>query len=673
MKLTIKMAALTAVVALAGCNTQPDPKGVDKANMDLTVSPSDDFNQYANGGWMAVNPIPNDKARFGSFDVLADESQKKVKELVEATTKGEQDNEIAKKIGTFYSLGMNVEKVNNEGFEPIKPLLEQAKSINNTDDLTNVVASFHLKDISAIFSLFPTQDAKNSEMVIAQVNQGGLGLTDRDYYFAEGERAENMRKAYVAMVENAFVLTGNTKEAAAEMSNTVMSIETKLAELSMTRLQERDPHATYNKTTIEELTKMAPDFGWNNYFQLMGINNLSYLNVAQVKFVEGFNNMLKTVSLNDWKVYLQWKVINHTSGYLSDAFVDNSFNFYGKELMGAQENRPRWKRVLSNTNGALSEAIGQLFVAKYFPPEAKERMINLVDNLKKSFAARIDNLDWMSNQTKVKAKDKLNSIVVKIGYPDEWRDYSALEVKEDSYLMNVLRANEFNNRYYLAQIGKPVNRKEWGMSPQTVNAYYNPGMNEIVFPAAILQPPFFNMEADDAVNYGAIGVVIGHEMTHGFDDQGAKYDKFGNLESWWTAEDTERFNQRTEVLVNQFNNYVVLDSLHADGELSLGENIADLGGLNISLEAFYLTDQYKQNQGYQGFTPMQRFFLGYAHIWAQNIRDAEIVRRTKEDVHSLGRLRVNGPLPNMPEFIEAFDINENSKMYLPAESRAKIW
>lgn len=673
MKQTIKMAALSAMVAFAGCSSQPEPKGIDKANMDLTANPGDDFNQYSNGGWMANNAIPGDKARFGAFDVLGDESEKKVKELVEETTKGEQNNEIAKKIGMFYSLGLNSEKVNAEGFQPIQPLLDDISAIKNTNDITNIVASFHLKDISAIFSLFPTQDAKNSEMVIAQVNQGGLGLTDRDYYFAQGERGDKLRAAYIQMVEKGFQLIGNNPETATKNASTVMAIETALAEVSMTRLEERDPHATYNKLSLVDLQKLAPEFNWTSYFQIIGINDVIELNVAQLKFAEGFNKMLKSVSIDDWKTYLQWKVINNTSGYLSDEFVDNSFNFYGKELMGAQENRPRWKRVLSNTNGALGEAIGQLFVAKYFPPQAKERMIKLVDNLKTSFAARINNLDWMSNETKVKAKDKLQSIVVKIGYPDEWRDYSALEVKEDSYLMNVLRANEFNNRYYYAQIGKPVNRKEWGMTPQTVNAYYNPGMNEIVFPAAILQPPFFNMEADDAVNYGAIGVVIGHEMTHGFDDQGAKYDKFGNLETWWSAEDTERFNERTQVLVNQFNNYVVLDTLRADGQLSLGENIADLGGLNIALEAFYLTEQFKQNKGYNDFTPVQRFFLAYSHIWAQNIRDAEIVRRTKEDVHSLGRLRVNGPLPNMPEFVKAFDIKETDKMFIPTESRAKIW
>ncbi len=674
MKHVIKLAAISTMVAFVGCtDTTKKPKGIDRDNMDLSADPSENFYQYANGGWLKKNPIPGDKARHGSFDVLADESQKKVKDLVENTAKGEQTDPVAKKIGTFYKIGMDTEKINQEGYTPIKPLLEKVYSINNTNDITSIVATFHQHGISALFNLYPEQDKKNSEMVIAHISQGGLGLTDRDYYFAEGERAEKMRAAYLAMVKKAFMLLGNTDSEATEMAASVMITETKLAEVSMTRLERRDPKATYNKMKVDDIINNAPDFKWKEYFTQLGLQDLLVANVEQPEFVKGMNNLISTTGINEWKNYLTWKLINSTSPYLSEDFVNNNFNFYGKTLMGANEIQPRWKRVLRSTNGALSEAIGQLFVAKYFPPEAKERMLELVANLKTAFGARINNLDWMDTATKVKAKEKLDGITVKIGYPDKWRSYTKLEVKDDSYVMNVLRANKFNEEYYLSQIDKPVDRAQWYMPPQMVNAYYNPGMNEIVFPAAILQPPFFNMEADDAVNYGAIGVVIGHEMTHGFDDQGRKYDKEGNLHDWWTPEDSERFEMRTQTLINQFNGFVVIDDMHADGKLSLGENIADLGGLNISLEAFYLTKQYKENMGYDGFTPVQRFFLGYAHIWAQNIRDAEIIRRTKEDVHSLGKFRVNGPLPNMPEFIEAFSIKENSPMHLPIESRAKIW
>jgi len=510
-------------------------------------------------------------------------------------------------------------------------------------------------------------------MVIAQLAQGGLGMPDRDYYIDNDERSENLRSKYIEHLKSNFMLMGNDDETSATVAKTIMDIETKLAKFSMTRLERRDPFKTYNKHSISKLQELSPKINWKEYFSNIGLSNINSLNVNQPVFFENLSSVLTDFSIDDWKNYLKWNLIRKTANYLSNEFIDSYFNFYGKTMSGSLENRPRWKRVLGTTNSALSEAIGKLYVAKYFPPKAKERMKNLVANLKSAYAIRIDQLPWMSSETKQKAQEKLETINVKVGYPDKWRDYSALEVKEDAYVLNVLRANNFDFEYMIGKIDKAVDKLEWHMPPQMVNAYYDPSMNEIVFPAAILQAPFFYMDADDAVNYGAIGVVIGHEMTHGFDDQGKNYDKNGNLNEWWTIEDSEKFKQRTKMLVNQFNSFIVIDTIHADGKLTIGENIADLGGLCISHTALQIALKENPQEKINGFTAEQRFYLAYAHVWAQNIRDKEILRRTKEDVHSLGNLRVNGPLPNLIEFYNAFDVKEGDKMWLPENKRVKIW
>jgi putative endopeptidase len=450
-----------------------------------------------------------------------------------------------------------------------------------------------------------------------------------------------------------------------------MALETRLAKASMTRLEQRDPHKTYHKITTGALAELSPSFNWKRYFISGGIGDPGEINLNQPLFVREVSAVLNEIPVEDWKVYLRWNLINNTASYLSEDFVNAKFDFYGRAMSGTEQMRPRWKRVLGVTSEALSEAIGQLYVARYFPAEAKERMIKLVDNLRISLGERIKTLEWMGAGTKEKALEKLQAIHVKIGYPDKWRDYSDLQISDDTYVENVIRSKKFDRAFNLSKINKPVDKSQWFMSPQTVNAYYSPDMNEIVFPAAILQPPFFFLKGDDAVNYGAIGVVIGHEMTHGFDDEGRKFDQSGNLTDWWTSEDSRRFDERTKVLVDQFNSYVVLDSLHADGKLSLGENIADLGGLNIAYQAFKLAN--KESEPVDGFTPDQRFYLAYAHVWAQNIRDKEILRRTKEDPHSLGHLRVIGPLKNIPEFYAAFNIKQGQPMYLNQAQRAKIW
>ena len=488
----------------------------------------------------------------------------------------------------------------------------------------------------------------------------------------DDQRSKEIQAAYLVHLQKMFALAGSDEATAKSQASTVYNIEKQMAAVSMTRLEQRDPHKIYNKMDLAGIQKISPEIDWTKHFLSIGLQNPGEFIVGQPAFMTELGKMLQTISVDDWKVYMKWQVINSLDSYLPKAFVDQAFDFFGKTLSGQKADRPRWKKVQGATDHALSEAIGQMYVQKYFPVEAKQRMLDLVGNLKISLGERIKQLVWMSDETKAKAQDKLAAINVKIGYPDKWRDYSALEVSTDSYVANILRARNFDFKHMIGKVNKPVDRAEWMMPPQMVNAYYNPSMNEIVFPAAILQPPFFFMHGDDAVNYGAIGVVIGHEMTHGFDDQGRQYDKVGNLADWWTAEDSKLFNERTKILVDQYNQFTVIDSMKADGALSLGENIADLGGLNIAYNALKKVTTGNEKP-IDGFTPDQRFFLAYAHLWAQNIRNEEIIRRTKEDVHSLGRFRVLGPLRNMPEFHKAFDVKEGDYMYLKEADRAVIW
>lgn len=651
----------------------PKPKTIDLADMDTSVSPVADFDNYANGGWKKRFPIPAEKSRFGSFDLLADTGEVQVKNLItEIASKKHAAGTVAQKIADFYNTGMDTVKIEAEGIKPIQPLLDEVGAIKNAADVMKVVAEFHTKGIYPMFSFFSAADQKNSELEVAYLYQGGLGMPDRDYYMKDDDRTKEVQSAYMVLLQKMFALTGSDESAAKANALMVYKLEKRMAAASMTKLEQRDPQKVYHKMNLESLRKISPEIDWTAHFQNIGLQNPGDFIVGQPEFVTELGKMVKEVSVDDWKIYLKWKVINSFSGCLPDAFVNANFEFFGKTLSGQMAQRPRWKRVQGATNGALSEALGQLYVEKYFPAESKKRMLELVGNLRVSLGERIKQLAWMSDATKAKAQEKLDAITVKIGYPDKWRDYSTLEVSTNSYVANVLQARSFDFKFMLSKVNKPVDRTEWMMSPQTVNAYYEPTKNEIVFPAAILQPPFFYKDGDDAVNYGAIGVVIGHEMTHGFDDQGRQYDKVGNLADWWTADDAKLFNERTKVLVNQFSSFTVLDTLKANGELSLGENIADLGGLNVAFNAMKKASTGKE-EAIDGFTPDQRFFLAYAHLWAQNIRDKEIVRRTKDDVHSLGRFRVLGPLRNLPQFYSAFGAKEGDYMFLKESDRAVIW
>jgi len=648
---------------------------IDPQGMDLTVRPGDDFYQYANGTWIKNNPIPDEYSRYGAFEILRNKNLDDLRTILEAATKANAPTgTIMQKIGDFYSCGMDSAKIQADGLTSLQAEFARIDDIATIADVQRQVAYLHTHRIYPLFSIYASADDKNSAMTIAQLAQGGLGLPDRDYYLKDDPRSIEIRTEYVSHVTKMMELFGKAPDEAAAIAQRIMNIETKLAEASFTRLERRDPHKNYNKMNSEQLAALAPQFDWNAYFQNIGLTDPGDINVQQTKFFQGVNELMNTIPILDWKDYLRWNLLNEAADYLSIDFEKQNFKFYGNVLSGTKTMRPRWKRVLASTNYALSEAVGQLYVEKFFPPEAKQRMLDLVQNLKASLGERIQQLDWMSEVTKQKALEKLAVMNVKIGYPDKWIDYTKLEIHPDSYVLNAFRGNQFNFKRDMDKVGKPVDKGEWEMSPQTVNAYYNPNMNEIVFPAAILQYPYFSMEADDAVNYGAIGMVIGHEMTHGFDDQGRQYDKEGNLNDWWTEEDATKFKERYQLLVEQYNQFIVLDSLHVDGDLTLGENIADLGGANIAYESLQKAlAKNPQSEMIDGFAPAQRFFLSLAQVWRQNIRDKELMRRIKEDVHSPGKFRVNGPVSNMPEFYAAFQVQPGDALYRAEDKRAKIW
>lgn len=669
--LVILLAAFTF-----SCNQKPQPKtdkGLDTADLDTTYNPANDFDNYANGGWKKRNPLPDEKSRYGSFEKLDDVAVQQVKTLFQEIAKGHYEaGSIEQKIADFYNSGMDTAAIESAGFSPVKKYLEQADAIQSVSDLQKLVANWHRMGINPFFSIYASADEKNSSMEIAYLHQGGLRMPNRDYYLNTDKHSQEIQQKYREFISNGFQLMGTDKATADQQAKTVYSLEKEMATFSMSLLDQRDPYKVYHKMTVADLSKTAPGYDWATYFKEVGANDPGQIIVAQPDFFAGIGKLINKEPLNSWKLYMKWQLMSRMAGSLSKDFADQSFDFYGKTLSGSLAQRPRWKRVQGRTDNALSEAVGQLYVKEYFPPEAKQRMVKLVENLRASLGNRIKNLSWMGDTTKQKALEKLNAITVKVGYLDKWKDYSSMKITPDSYVDNILAANRFDFDDMLKKINKPVDKTEWGMPPQMVNAYYNPTNNEIVFPAAILQPPFFYMHGDDAINYGAIGVVIGHEMSHGFDDQGRQYDKVGNLNDWWTNEDAENFKARTAKLADQYDQFTVLDSVKANGKLTLGENIADLGGLNISYDAFQKTLTGNEKP-IDGFTPDQRFYLAYAHVWAQNIRDEEKLRRTKTDVHSLGRYRVLGPLKNVPAFYKAFNVKEGDGMYLAPDKRAIIW
>jgi putative endopeptidase len=656
--------------------------GIDPANMDPRVKPGDDFYQYANGGWIERNPIPPEYARWGAFQELIERNYATLREILEEcaaqVTKGEAaPGSVRQLVGQFYASGMNEEQINAEGAKPLQPDLDAIARISDGKQLASFLGRLHKLGIPALFEVTGGQDAKDSANQIAILAQGGLGLPDRDYYIKEGE--SQMRDQYVEHVTKMFQLLGDTEEKSLAEAKQVLAFETELAKSSKSRVELRDPEANYHKMSAGDLAKAAPAFDWSTYFQSLGIGEeqLSKMDVEQPEFFQRAAQLAESTSLDDWKTYLRWHLIHATAADLSTPFAEEHFRFFKQKLTGVKQNLPRWKRILQEVDHGIGEALGQLYVEKKFSPQAKQRALVMVNDIKNALRDRIQTLEWMGTETREAALRKLDAFGIKIGYPDKWRDYSKLEIKAQPHVLNALAASEFETGRQLAKIGKPVDRTEWGMSPPTVNAYYSPNRNEIVFPAGILQPPFFFAQADDPVNYGGIGSVIGHEMTHGFDDQGRKFDAQGNLRGWWTAEDENRFKERGKKIVQQFDSYVVIDNLHVNGQLTEGENIADLGGVKIAYaaleKAFARKSTAEQGEKIDGFTPKQRFFLSWAQVWRSNTRPETLRLLLQIDPHSPAKFRVNGPFSNLPEFAQAFDVPEGSPMVRPTDERVKIW
>ena len=603
------------------------------------------------------------------------ENQEKLKSLIEELNATAQEaGSVGEKIQIVYAQGLDTAKRNADGAAPVQGQIAAIKAVANNDELASMIASLQKQGVRSYFGMYIGADEKNSSMNLLQFSQGGLSMGDRDYYLLDDANSVKIRTAYKEYMNKLFTLAGYSEADAAASTDAVLALETEIAKISVDRGTLRDVHKNYNKMPLKDFVKKYNFINWDVYMKEVGIKNSTEVNASQVTFFASLTKLLKNVSLDTQKEYLVFKLLNSASNYLSEDFVNANFEFFGKTVQGREMLQPVWKRSLSVVNRTLSEALGQKYVEKYFPASSKEKMLEMVANLRVALGERINALEWMTDETKAKAQEKLGTFIVKVGYPDTWKDYSALDIQNDSYWANMCRASEFRHNDMMEDEGKPVDRTEWGMSPQTVNAYYNPTTNEICFPAAILQPPFFNPNADDAVNYGGIGVVIGHEMTHGFDDQGRNYDKDGNISAWWTAEDEARFTERAKVLVEQYNKIIVIDTVHADGAYTLGENIADQGGLLIAHQAYMNTLKGKPAPAdIDGFNHNQRFYLGYANLWAQNVRPQEILRRTKTDVHSLGKWRVNGALRNLEGFYEAFGIKEGDAMWMDPAERIIIW
>ena len=641
-------------------------------NLDKTCKPCDDFYQFAMGGWMKANPIPAEYPAWGTFTQLRDNNLTAMRTILEAAATAKAtagSNE--QKIGDFYASCMDTGAIEAAGLKPIAADLATIDAINDRKSLDAEIARLQREGAGVVFRFSSGQDYKDSSRVIAQAGQGGLGMPDRDYYFRDDEKSKQLRDDYVKHVTNMFALAGDSPEKAAAEAQTVMSIEMSLAKVSRTRVELRNPEKNYNLMTLAEMKSLTPDWSWENYLAGIGAPKLEQVNVRQPEFFKEMNQELSTVPLADWKIYLRWHLLHASAPGLPEKFVQESFDFYERKLSGTQEQLPRWKRCVQSTDQNLGEALGKVYVDKYFPPAAKARAKEMVTNLIAALRADIPTLSWMGPETKKEALAKLEAFTVKIGYTDKWRDYSKLTIERGSYAANTRRSIEFEHSRQLAKIGQPIDRTEWGMTPPTVNAYYSSGMNEIVFPAGILQPPFYNPNADDAVNYGGIGAVIGHEISHGFDDQGSKFDGKGNMHEWWTPEDRKNFTDRSDCIVNQFDGYEVEPGLHQKGKLVLGESIGDLGGLAIAYAAYEKSIEGKRPKDIDGFTPEQRFFLGWAQVWGTNQR-AEYARlQTNTNPHPLPRFRGNGPLSNLEAFAKAFGCKKGDAMV--RDNPCKIW
>ena len=681
MKIKIMLHAMTFAAVLASCQTNGESSqksGIDLANLDSTYLPGTDFYMFATGGWQKAHPLTDEYSRYGSFDVLQENNNKQLRELIEGVAA--QQNEkgsVAQKIADLYNSAMDSVALNEHGLDEMAAFLAcdgyQTSAQITQDWLKQVWPKMLRQGVDGLMGFYIGADEKDSKNNILSIVQGGLTLGQKDYYLDQDPETAKIREAYVAYIRQLVSHVGFGETDAARISDDVMRIETRLAKASKSMTELRDPEANYHKMSYDQLKKDFAGIDWDAYLHIFGISSLRDVIVGQPEAIHEVEKILAEETPEALQNVYLWHAIDMAAGYVDDESRNLSFAFWGTALSGKTQDRPRWKRAVSSVEGCLGEALGQLYVAKYFPPAAKERMEKLVANLQQALGERIDAQDWMSDETKKVAHEKLDAFYVKVGYPDKWTDYSTLQIG-NSYLQNILSCKEWAIQDMIAKhLNKPVDKDEWYMTPQTVNAYYNPTTNEICFPAGILQPPFFDMEADDAFNYGAIGVVIGHEMTHGFDDQGSKYDKNGNLSQWWTEEDTKRFNERIQVMRDYHDSIEVLPGLHSNGSLTLGENMADHGGLMVSYQAFVNATAQAPLSDKDGFTPAQRFFLAYANVWGQNIRDEEIRKRVKSDPHSLGKWRVNGQMPHMDAWYEAFGITEQDPMFVPKEKRVSIW
>jgi len=649
--------------------------GFDLADLDRSVRPCDDFYQFAVGGWIKQNPVPAAYASWNSFVILADHNQQVLKGILEAAAAAKaKEGSNEQKLGDYFASCMDEAGIEKAGLSPIQPELDRIAKIASPADVQKELALLQRSGVDAMFRFTSITDFKDSTQQIAGAFQGGISLPDRDYYLKNDEKSVKLKEQYRAHVAKMFELMGDPADAASAHANTVLAIETGLAEASMNRIDRRDPEKVYHKISVDDLQALSPHISWKAYFADAGAPGIQTLNIAQPDFFKALDAALAATPLEDWKTYLRWHLIHSAAPGLSSAFEQENFNFFHKTLTGTQEMLPRWKRCVQSTDRMLGEALGELYVAKAFPPEAKARALKMVQNLRAALRDDLATLDWMSPETRKQAIAKLDAIDLKIGYPSKWRSYAGLRITRESYVRNFERAEEFEFQRELDKIGKPVDRTEWGMTPPTVNAYYNPTRNEIVFPAGILQPPFYDPGRDEAMNYGGIGAVIGHEMTHGFDDQGAKFDPQGNLRNWWTPEDLANFKERGECIVKQFDSYEVEPGLNQKGKLVEGESIADFGGLTISFRAFEKSLEGNPRPApIDGFTPEQRFFLSWAEIWHQNVRPEEARRLVITNPHPLGRFRAIGPLSNMPEFKQTFGCKDGDAMVRPAEVRCRIW
>jgi putative endopeptidase len=669
---SVSCALMSAVLHATG---EDGPKsGIDRSTFDASVKPADDFFLYVNGNWIQNNPIPAEYSRWGAFPKLRDDNLVALKQILEGLTThpGPLDGE-RKKLRDFFSQAMDEPKLQQQGAAPLAGEFERIAQIKTRDELVAEIGRLRLEGSPMLFAFYVGQDEKQSDRYAAHLRQGGLGLPERDYYLGATEDSKRIRAQYRDHVAAMLRLLGDSPEAASTAADTVLLIETRLAEASRTPVQLRDREAQYNKRTLDELASLTPNLSWDLYLKTIDIAGVSDVIVGQPEFFARVNELLDSVSSMDWRSYLRWHLIHAMAPYLSSPFENENFRFYSEVMRGVKEMQPRWKRAIGTVDKQMGEALGRLYVEQYFKPAAKKRMDELVKNLMEAYRQRIETRDWMGADTKKQATAKLASVMAKIGYPDKWRDYSTLEIRADSYVQNVIRAETFESHYRLSKLGKPVDRTEWHMTPPTVNAYYNATMNEIVFPAGILQPPFFDLTADDAVNYGAIGAVIGHEISHGFDDQGSRSDAAGNLRNWWTSDDRARFTAKTDKLVKQYDACVAVDDLHVNGRLTLGENIADLGGVAIAFAAYQKSLGGQPAPVIDGFTGPQRFFIGFAQVWRGSIRDADQRLLLRTDPHSPMQFRAMVPLQNIHAFYEAFDVKHGDAMYRAPEERVEVW